>query len=95
MKSAQVVVVENSVCAEAYPNTYIGSNIICVKGVNGGSACNEDGGAPLVIDGVVVGVYSGGPVYVTDAYINDCSGKPNIFTKVSSYLDWIKDNSDL
>ncbi|XP_014209722.1 chymotrypsin-2-like [Copidosoma floridanum] len=57
---------------------------ICTFTRYGQGACNGDSGSPLVTDGMQIGITS----YV----INSCAdGNPDVFTRVYSYLDWIKD----
>ncbi|CAH1997986.1 unnamed protein product [Acanthoscelides obtectus] len=50
--------------------------------------CGGDSGGPLAVDGVQVGIVSFGT--------SQCGiGKPSVFTRVSSYADWITSNSDV
>ncbi|XP_011499751.1 PREDICTED: trypsin-like [Ceratosolen solmsi marchali] len=48
------------------------------------SSCNGDSGGPLIANNQVIGITSWGTV--------PCSGcTPSVYTKVSSYINWIKD----
>lgn len=50
--------------------------------------CNGDFGGPLVVDDVQVGVGAFG--------YKECGvGKPDVFTRLSEFTDWIKQNSDV
>jgi len=64
---------------------------ICFK-VKGATACHGDSGGPAICkkdnEWTLVGVTSGGSPYCT-------VGKPNIYTRISSYRDFIKEHSDL
>ncbi|XP_072389106.1 chymotrypsin-1-like [Diabrotica undecimpunctata] len=70
--------------ANKYNNT-----VVCTGPVTGGKgACYGDSGGPLVQDGVLIGAVSWG----TQPCAND--GSVTIYTKVSSYIDWINENID-
>ncbi|XP_008212399.1 serine protease 120 isoform X2 [Nasonia vitripennis] len=59
---------------------------ICTLTKKGEGACHGDSGGPLVSDGVQIGVVSWG---------TPCAkGKPDVFTRVYSYVDWIKKYAD-
>ncbi|XP_058795863.1 chymotrypsin-2-like [Phymastichus coffea] len=59
---------------------------ICTLTRRGEGACHGDSGGPLVADGVQIGVVSWG---------TPCAkGKPDVFTRVFSYLDWIKEHME-
>ncbi|XP_053593015.1 chymotrypsin-2 [Microplitis demolitor] len=57
---------------------------ICTLNGRGEGACHGDSGGPLVSDGVQIGVVSWG--------IPCAKNKPDVFTRVYSYRDWIKEN---
>ncbi|XP_025836493.1 chymotrypsin-2-like [Agrilus planipennis] len=61
------------------------SSMICTSGRRYEGTCSGDSGGPLVQDGVQVGVVSWG--------ITPCGNTiaPSVFTKVSSYSDWINE----
>ncbi|XP_014235576.1 chymotrypsin-2-like [Trichogramma pretiosum] len=56
---------------------------ICTLNKKGQGACHGDSGGPLVSDDVQIGVVSWG---------TPCAkGRPDVFTRVYSYLDWIQE----
>ncbi|XP_018496173.1 chymotrypsin B [Galendromus occidentalis] len=63
---------------------------ICAGG-NGKAACNGDSGGPLVcLNGVGVPVLTG----ITSFGVANCGDShPTVFTRVSTYHDWVLDNS--
>lgn len=71
---------------EGNPWGTILEDMVCY-GEPGKGSCGGDSGGPVLVDGVQVGVvswgvnYCGGPVY------------PSVGSRVSFYLDWIKENS--
>lgn len=69
-----------------FVNTYLTGQYLGVKVQDGRSACRGDSGAPLVSENATVyGLVSHGQ--------NNCEGQPAFFlTKVSYYIDWIKQN---
>ncbi|XP_076437031.1 kallikrein-12-like [Babylonia areolata] len=75
-------------CTGIYSQFNYGDNQICAGGKGGESACQGDSGGPLVCEcgGVTsnVGIVSYG--------VNGCAsdGYPDVFTRVSSYLPWIR-----
>lgn len=74
-------------CNQRFQNLIQPSNI-CTNGANRKSTCNGDSGGPLVIkeqDGTktVIGLTSFGSSFGCE------KGWPAVFTRVSSYLDWI------
>ncbi|GJQ65887.1 hypothetical protein Trydic_g4990 [Trypoxylus dichotomus] len=85
---AYTEIIGNRLC-----NIYFFGNIkdshICTNGYRGQTPCNGDSGGPLVIDGVQVGIASFGLGL-------GCNHLwPGAFTRVTSYLDWIQQNSDV
>ncbi|KAJ8683977.1 hypothetical protein QAD02_019769 [Eretmocerus hayati] len=52
--------------------------------------CNGDSGGPLTVNGTLVGIVSWS---VKDPF---CASTkfPNVYTRVSEYIDWIKDNAE-
>ncbi|XP_017048611.1 serine protease 1-like [Drosophila ficusphila] len=87
LQYADLTVIANSVCQAAYGSLVVTSRVICVDGVNRTSICSGDSGGPLALDGILIGVTSFGS-------IDGCEvGAPAGFSRVTSYLDWIKENS--
>ncbi|KAF5272057.1 hypothetical protein FQR65_LT05039 [Abscondita terminalis] len=67
-------------CRKAYPQYDIDNNIVCTKGGNRGG-CDGDNGSPLVSFGLQVGLLSWG--------IPCATGKPDVFTNLAPYNNWI------
>ncbi|KAH8372328.1 hypothetical protein KR093_011049 [Drosophila rubida] len=82
-------VVSVETCQSTYGSLIASSKVICIATPNKVSTCNGDSGGPLVLESskVLIGVTS----FVSS---DGCeSGAPAGFTRVTSYLDWIKENS--
>uniref|UniRef100_A0A667ZES1 Peptidase S1 domain-containing protein n=1 Tax=Myripristis murdjan TaxID=586833 RepID=A0A667ZES1_9TELE len=89
LQVAPIAVVEHSVCSQPqWWGSIALRSMICAGGDGYTSGCQGDSGGPLncFADGVwrVHGVVSYGPS-------GDCNqvSKPTVFTRVSSFLDWI------
>nr|XP_019538809.2 collagenase-like [Aedes albopictus] len=91
-------VMTNVACRVNLPTNSILDQHICTEGFNSaagrGSPCPGDTGAPLTIvdaDGVTtqVGVFSFNSVLGCE------SGRAAVFTRMSAYLSWIAENSDV
>lgn len=86
LRSAQVPVVSDSDCAEAY-SSYDSTTMLCAGYPEGGvDACQGDSGGPLMVGNTVIGIVSWG---------EGCAqaGKPGVYTRVSNYADEIADHS--
>ncbi|XP_008544250.1 uncharacterized protein LOC103568970 isoform X2 [Microplitis demolitor] len=96
LKEVDVPVVSNSVCEHQMRRTRLGPSFslhpgfVCAGGEEGKDACKGDGGGPMVCErqgiwhlaGVVSwGIGCGQP------------GVPGVYSRVSHYLDWIRQNS--
>ncbi|TJZ41590.1 serine protease [Streptomyces piniterrae] len=84
LRSAGVNVLEDSVCAGAYPGsadgTYKPASMLCAGEPRGGrDACQGDSGGPLVVGGRLVGLVSWG---------TGCgqAGHPGVYTRASALL---------
>ncbi|KAH8408124.1 hypothetical protein KR222_009285, partial [Zaprionus bogoriensis] len=84
-------VITNSVCAATYGTSIVTSSNICVATTGGKSTCNGDSGGPLVLQDskVQIGLTSFGAAAGCE------KGYPAAFTRVTSYLDWIKSNTGI
>lgn len=83
---ARMQVITNTVCALTYGSSVVTSSNICISTTNGVSTCNGDSGGPLVLEltRVQIGLTSYGAR-------DGCTlGYPVAFTRLTSYLDWIK-----
>ncbi|XP_017843769.2 brachyurin [Drosophila busckii] len=82
-------IMNNSGCSPWYVGLVHGTNI-CIKTTGGVSTCNGDSGGPLVLaDGsnTLIGATSFGISFGCE------SGWPGVFTRITSYLDWIEKHS--
>ncbi|XP_034109743.1 serine protease 1-like [Drosophila albomicans] len=84
-------VVSVATCQATYGSTVASSKVICIATPNKQSTCSGDSGGPLVLssNGLLIGVTS----FVSSSGCQ--SGLPSGFTRVTSYLDWIKTNSGI
>ena len=86
LRSAVVPVVSDSSCASSYSN-YNATSMVCAGYPNGGvDACQGDSGGPLVVGDTLIGIVSWG---------DGCAkpGKPGVYTRVSTYADEIRAQS--
>ncbi|KAL7734682.1 hypothetical protein ACLKA6_010976 [Drosophila palustris] len=90
LQYAHLKIISNTACMGTYGPTIRGSNI-CVSTSDAVSTCNGDSGGPLVLasNKVQIGLTSFGSA-------SGCERKlPAAFTRVTSYLDWIKDHTGI
>ncbi|GBP05167.1 Collagenase [Eumeta japonica] len=87
---ARMQVITNSRCQSTFGNIVTSSNV-CVDTTGGVSTCNGDSGGPLVLesDGIQIGLTSFG------SSAGCAKGRPAAFTRLTSYLDWIKTNTGI
>jgi len=90
---AVTVEVKSNLACNTWWVGLIGSSKVCCKGSDRKSACNGDSGGPLVVtdtDGELLqlGLVSFGLAAGCEL------GFPHVYTRVSSYVDWIAANSD-
>ncbi|XP_039149135.1 serine protease 1 [Drosophila simulans] len=89
LQFADLTVIPNSVCQKTYGYLVVTSKVICVDTSNSISTCQGDSGGPLALDGTLIGITSFGAE-------DGCEiGLPAAFTRVTSYLNWIQDNSGI
>ncbi|KAJ3643060.1 hypothetical protein Zmor_025797 [Zophobas morio] len=81
-----VRVISNNECAEDFGP--VEETIVCTSGNDKTGSCSGDSGGPLVVDGVQIGIVSFGMTYCLPGYAS-------AFTRVTSYLDWIAENTDV
>ncbi|XP_061395936.1 brachyurin-like [Musca vetustissima] len=90
LRYIEVPVLKQSTCKTYYLGM-VTEKMICISGKDGKSTCNGDSGGPLVYkhDGVntVIGATSFGIALGCE------KGWPGVFTRVTSYLDWIEEKS--
>ncbi|EDV44065.1 uncharacterized protein Dana_GF16221 [Drosophila ananassae] len=84
-------VISVSECQAYYGTITATDNVICVAAPDGKSTCQGDSGGPLVSqDGnKLIGVTSFGSIYGCQV------GAPAGFTRVTNYLEWIKEETDI
>lgn len=83
-------IISNEECEETFWE-FILDSMLCTSGVGGTGTCSGDSGGPLVVNSngrdILVGVTSFGA-------ISGCEvGLPGAYTRVTSYLQWIIENS--
>ncbi|KAH8364002.1 hypothetical protein KR084_001405 [Drosophila pseudotakahashii] len=86
LQYAVVPIMNNSGCSPWYFGLVAGTNI-CIKTTGGTSTCNGDSGGPLVLnDGsnTLIGATSFGIALGCEV------GWPGVFTRITSFLDWIE-----
>ncbi|XP_039965302.1 serine protease 1-like [Bactrocera neohumeralis] len=86
---ATLEIVSNTVCSRIYGTSSVKASNVCVSTPNGVSTCSGDSGGPLVLESskIQVGLTSYGAA-------DGCElGYPAAFTRITSYLDWIKEHS--
>ncbi|XP_010848038.1 PREDICTED: kallikrein-15 [Bison bison bison] len=82
---ANISIISTASCNKDYAGRLM-DTMVCA-GVEGGgtNSCEGDSGGPLVCGGVLQGIVSWGDVPC------DTTAKPGVYTKVCSYLEWIKE----
>lgn len=87
LKGLELEIISNGRC-ESKLNRIIRYSLMCTSGADKAGGCEERGGAPLTHNGILIGILS------YSSYVCDL-GKPSVFTRISAYLDWIEENSDV
>ncbi|XP_062130049.1 serine protease 1-like [Drosophila sulfurigaster albostrigata] len=91
LNCVDVQIISNDECRNVFGGGYVIDNTICINTSGGKGTCNGDSGGPLVThDGSrIVGITSFG-------HWDGCTaGQPAGFTRVTGYLDWIRDNTGI
>uniref|UniRef100_A0A1L8EC59 Putative serine proteases 1/2-like protein n=2 Tax=Haematobia irritans TaxID=7368 RepID=A0A1L8EC59_HAEIR len=84
---ARMQVIPNSICETTFGSSMVAPSNICISTPKATSPCKGDAGGPLVLASskVLIGLTS-------FASARGCEmGHPAGFTRIDSYLDWIKD----
>ncbi|XP_060531127.1 trypsin-like isoform X1 [Cylas formicarius] len=71
-------------------NPFDSQTNICTFSTTYQSSCTGDSGGPLALNGTLIGIVSWG--------MGNCGDKiysPSVYVKVSKYIDWIQQHSDL
>lgn len=90
LQTADLSIISNEECVQAYGNAIDLSNICAATVGKGVTACSSDSGGPLVQRGhlerdTLIGVVSWGHIPCGEV------GMPSIFVQVSYFIDWIND----
>jgi secreted trypsin-like serine protease len=94
LQKSSIPVITTAQCSSAMSGVggaNIWENHICVQDPQGNTgACNGDSGGPLNCPGVVAGVAS----WVVSSGLGAClTDYPSVYTRTSTYLDWIASNT--
>ncbi|XP_030385072.1 serine protease 1-like [Scaptodrosophila lebanonensis] len=91
LQCVDLQIISNSECRQTYGSGTVTDSVICVRVQDGKGTCQGDSGGPLVThDGnKLVGVTS----FVAAAGCQ--AGLPAGFARVTSHLDWIRDNTGI
>ena len=89
LQKARIYIADQTYCKNAYgrlPMLIFDSQICAYDPATERGACNGDSGGPLTVNGKIVGIVS---------WSNGCAlpKYPTVYTRVTSYLDWIKRNA--
>ncbi|XP_055910570.1 brachyurin-like [Eupeodes corollae] len=91
LRWVEVPIMANNVCNRYYQGSVKDTNI-CISTKGKKSTCNGDSGGPLVLnDGsnTVIGATSFGIIFGCEVEF------PGVFTRITSYLDWIKEKTGI
>lgn len=87
LMNVNLTVITNQQCEyEFFPP--MDFSMLCTSGLGPKGGCNGDSGGPLTVDNVQIGIVSFGDSKCT-------VGNPTVFTRVSSFRDWLEENSDI
>ncbi|CAG9814028.1 unnamed protein product [Phaedon cochleariae] len=84
LRATNNTIISNKECNDAIG--IVQPTEVCLSSAGGRSSCSGDSGGPLVIGNVQHGIVSYGPLY--------CMSAPSVFTRVSSYLNWLISHSE-
>lgn len=85
LKAATVPLLSYSICNSIFGTT-MDPDMLCAGEAAGGiGTCEGDFGAPLVVNGIQIGVSS-------REYGNDKPGYPGVYVQVANFGNWIRDN---
>ncbi|KAL7737078.1 hypothetical protein ACLKA6_005296 [Drosophila palustris] len=78
-------------CQKIYGDVTASSKVLCVATTDKKTTCSGDSGGPLVLlsTGELVGITSFGSIYGCEY------GDPAGFSRITSYLDWIKETTGI
>ncbi|KAK9720325.1 Trypsin [Popillia japonica] len=87
LRAVDVYVMTNSDCNDLLG--VIQPSHVCIAGTGGVGSCGGDSGGPFVVGDKLIGQVSFGVVLGCEL------GWPSVFTRITSFLDWIEANSDV
>ncbi|XP_018580083.1 brachyurin [Anoplophora glabripennis] len=89
LHAVDVTIMANFWCSRTYGTSVIIDSTICTSGVGAVGGCDGDSGSPLVVETALVGVAS----FVAQTGCQQ--GLPTGYARITSFLSWIIQNSDL
>lgn len=90
LKFVQVYTLSNDECRENHSEEQaelIYDGALCTLLAEGEGACFGDSGGPLTTQGQLIGLVSWG--------VPCAVGRPDQFTRISAFLDWIQENTGI
>lgn len=88
LQYATLTIVENTVCSNRY-KYFNGQTTLCVATQNGTSTCSGDSGGSLSLYNASQNSWQAIGIVSYGSYAGCEVGRPVVFTRVDSYLDWI------
>ncbi|XP_067270916.1 mast cell protease 3-like [Pseudorasbora parva] len=88
LMEAETTTVNPADCKRRWGSNFLPPQMICVYG--GGGSCFGDSGGPLVCGKKAVGITSFGSRYGCNS-----PEQPNVYTKISAYIPWIRANGNV
>jgi secreted trypsin-like serine protease len=88
LRRVDVPTISNASCADAY-GSVVTSSILCTSGAGGKNSCNGDSGGAVFTGNTLVGLISFG------ASASCSGGYPSGHARISSFRDWISQNSGI
>ncbi|XDV22398.1 hypothetical protein PO909_027299 [Leuciscus waleckii] len=83
LMETNVKIMDNKKCQNSRRSMYSAAQMMCVYGKGG--TCRGDSGGPLVCGDTAVGITSFG-----NKFLCNSPQYPNVYTKISAFLQWIK-----
>lgn len=84
LRKVSLSVSEHQECLDIYADndSKVTERMLCAKVDEENATCSTDGGSPMIVDGVLVGIAS---------WVKECGNPlyPSVFTDVSTVSDWI------
>ncbi|RWS20347.1 hypothetical protein B4U80_09542, partial [Leptotrombidium deliense] len=90
LQYATIKVVSDSDCSATYGSSYDSKTMMCAY-ASGKSSCNGDSGTALFTPPTTTDAYAAA-VGITSFGRQNCEGYPVVYTRVSTYLDFINSN---